>query len=178
MTNEYPLPFRDINPDPNRRREEILKQPNPIILVLDGLDDARNLGAIFRLADAARVAGIYGFRMNELDDLNKVVKVSRQTANQLPYQALEDIQEIVALTNQYRPIALEYTNKSIPFKEYGNHEPCMLVIGNERRGVSNELLELCKVSLHIPMLGQNSSMNVSVATGIVVYHLLSNLGKI
>lgn len=158
--------------------EEISNDPTPIILLLDGLEDARNLGAIYRLADACRITRIFAYKPNQSINQSKISRVSRQTMDHISYTELHSKEEVIELTKEYTPIALEYTNKSISFNTYKQDAPCMLVIGNERRGVTPELLEICKASLHIPMLGQNSSMNVSVATGIVLYHLLGNMRKI
>ena len=175
--DEYQLPFEEINVDPKKRGEEIANNPNPVILLLDRLDDPRNLGSIFRLADAGRVKGVYGFRMQKGDHL-KMDRVSRQTADHIPYIPVEDMEEVHDLATTFTPLSLEYTNKSVSYHTYLHKNPCMLIIGNERRGVSTELLEVSQKSLHIPMLGQNSSMNVSVATGIVLFHLLNNMGKL
>lgn len=175
---EYALPFQEIILNPTDRAKEIQNNPNPIILLLDGLDDPRNLGAIFRLADATRIQEIYGFKMRAPSKPDKLERVARQTTAHILYKELETLDEVLAITKTHLPIALEYTNKSVPFNTFKNGEPCMLIIGNEKSGVSGELLEICKASLHIPMLGQNSSMNVSVATGIALYQILGNMKKI
>ncbi|WP_462251060.1 TrmH family RNA methyltransferase [Ekhidna sp.] len=170
---EYPLTFQEINPDPELRIKKFKSEPSPIIFLLDGLEDIRNVGALFRLADASRIVSIYGYKMNLEDNANKIERISRQTTDHIDFQQLDSIDEVRNLGSKFKPIALEYTNQSIAFNTYSKKDPCMLIIGNERRGVSKELLELCHESLHIPMLGKNSSMNVSVAAGIVTYHLLA-----
>lgn len=174
MSEEYQLSFHEISMQPKNSKGY---KPNPIVLLLDRLEDARNLGAIFRLADAGRIAGIYGYH-TQLEDKPKTQRVARQTTKHIHFEELTNMDQVQALSKDYHPIALEYTNKSISFKAYTSKVPCMLIIGNERRGISKELLNICQVSLHIPMLGQNSSMNVAVATGIVLYQLLDNMGKI
>jgi tRNA G18 (ribose-2'-O)-methylase SpoU len=178
MNLEYPLSFHEINPDPEERSQLIRNNPNPIIFLLDEMEDIENLGAMFRLADAGRIAGIYAYKTKIKFTSKKLERVSRQTFNHINFKELNDIEEISELAKKYFPIALEYTNKSIPFKAYKKTNPCLLIIGNEKRGVSQELLNLCKASVHIPMLGQNSSMNVGVAAGIILYHLLSNFGEV
>lgn len=178
MEKERQLGFQDINPDPRKRAEQIKAKPNPVILLLDGLNDPENLGAMFRLADAACIAGIFGYNMTLDSQHTKIKRISRDTVGHIPYKSLYSLNELNILLEKYQAVALEYTNKSIPFTEYRDTKPCMLVIGNEQRGVSDELLELCQTSIHIPMLGMNSSMNVSVATGIAVYHFLAVMGKI
>ena len=112
------------------------------------------------------------------DNHLKIDKVARQTTKHIRYRPIETIEEIQQLAMNFCPIALEYTNKSMAFNHYTGDDPCMLIIGNERRGVSEELLRISKKSLHVPMLGMNSSMNVSVATGIVLFHILGAMGRI
>lgn len=177
MSNERQLSFEEINPDPDFKLEELQKKPSPITLLLDRIDDAKNLGAIFRLADAAGIRTIYGFQIKSTNS-KKFEKVSRQTTSHIAFIHLEELNEVIKLTTEYKPICLEYTNKSIPYTEFKEQSPCMLIIGNERNGVSEDLLSISETSLHIPMLGKNSSMNVSVATGIVVYHLLENMNQV
>ena len=177
-SDEYPLNFQEINSNAKDRLRLMKEDPNPIILLLDSMEDMRNLGSIFRLADACRLEGIYGFQMNTNQAVKKIDSVSRQTNKHIPFKRIETIDEVLVLSRSYYPIALEYTNKSIPFNQHQQSEPCMLIVGNERHGLSTELLEVSSTSLHVPMLGMNSSMNVSVATGIVLYQLLGSMGKI
>lgn len=178
MKDEYPLPFHEINPSPKKQDASITNDPAPIILLLDGIANPRNLGSLFRLADACGLKRVYGYHIGPFSNLQKIDRVARQTTGRISFEPLHEIESIHDLFKQYHPIALEYTNLSVPFQQYDNAAPCVLVIGNERQGVSKELLELCQTSLHIPMLGQNRSMNVAVATGIVLYHLLVNMGKL
>lgn len=178
MAKEYPLSFQEINPDIKERIDEIRNDPNPIILLLDGVEDAKNLGAIYRLADACRITRVFSYKPRVSTDQNKLNRVARHTLDHISHTIINSKDEIKDLTKFYKPIALEYTNRSIPFNQYQKNDPCMLVIGNERRGISEELLEICQTSIHIPMLGQNSSMNVAVATGIVLYQMLDRMGKL
>ena len=179
MSNqERPLSFNEIISDPEERVERMHNDPNPIILLMDRLEDIGNVGSLFRLADAAGLAGVYGYKMKT--DLQNIQlnRISRQTTEHIHFKNLETLEEVVELTQTYQPIAVEYTNQSIPYNQYQNSQPCMLIVGNERRGVSQELLDISQSSLHIPMLGKNSSMNVSMAAGIVVYHLLEIMDSI
>ena len=74
-------------------------------------------------------------------------------------------------------LALEITNNSISLNKYNfeKNEKYAFVIGNEQKGVSQEALNLSDKSVHIDMYGNNSSMNVSVATGIAVNECLNKI---
>ena len=158
-----------------RRLQKIKESRAGVSLLLDGIEDYRNLGALFRIADAANLDHIYGYRMPELFSHRKLGKVARSTQRFIPHSNLSQGEEIVALQDNFELIALELTDQSIPYHEYYPEGPCALIIGNESLGVSTELLSLASRSIHIPMHGINHSMNVAVATGIAVYHLRSAL---
>ncbi len=175
---EHAMDHGEINPDPTTRLDLFATSPSPVILVLDRVTDPLNLGVILRLADAGRLAGIYGYQTEINLKSRRLNRISRQTMDHVSFQCVDTIDEIKSLSKTYTPIALEYTNQSIPYHQYTKPDPCMLVLGSERNGVSDEMLELCHTSLHIPMLGMNSSMNVSTATGIVLYHLLNVMKRL
>lgn len=179
MKNEFPLSFDDIIDDSSKRKLEVQRNPTPICLLLDQPELPRNIAAINRLADAARIEKLYIYGEAPPESKRKKTeRISRNAIQKVPTEYLVELSSVKALAEKQRFIALEYTNKSQPFHTYKDDMPCILVIGNERSGVSKELLEFCERSLHIPMLGENSSMNVAVATGIVVYHLLGNMNRI
>lgn len=155
-----------------KRIEEIKDNRSPVSLLLDGLSDARNIGAMFRIADAARLKKIYLHNTLSIERHKKLKHYSRSTLPYVPYEHLSDLEAIAQLKNQYRLIALEWTNKSIPYTQFKSQEEIILVIGSEKAGVSEAVLHLVSASIHIPMLGINTSMNVAVATGIATYHLI------
>ncbi len=170
------LRFEELRPDPEARREAILADRAPIALLLDEIQDPRNAGALFRLADAARCQMIYGFRTGDLPSLRKVQRVSRAAHKFVPFQELEDLQEVADLASSYRLVGLDITDSSRPYHAFQPEGPVLLMIGNEARGLRPELLALAEASIHIPMYGMNSSMNVAMATGIAVYGMLHRSG--
>jgi len=172
---EKQLGFRDLRPNSKATSERIKTNRNPISLLLDGMTDPRNIGGIFRLADAALVEHIYFYQSAEIEISAKIKRISRSTTEVVPYSHLTTISAIKELKKTGKLIALEYTNQSIIYTDFKVEEKTILVIGNEQRGVSNELLELTDKSIHLPMLGMNTSMNVMTATGIAVYGLLMKL---
>ncbi len=145
---------------------------SPLALLVDQLGDVRNLGSIFRIADAANLHHIYCYRMDDFSDSRKLSRVARSTEKFIPYSFISSSEEVRSLQKHYTPVALEITNQSIPFQQYEPMGPTLLLIGNEEKGLSEELLSVASASIHIPMLGINNSMNVAVATGIAVYHLV------
>jgi len=169
---EHPLSFRQARPDAEERRRKLTENRNPLYLVLDGLSDPRNVGSLFRLADAARLAGIYLVGMESELLEGKAGRVARATMPLVPHWIVPDWESWPDQSPALTLYALEWTNQSQPYHTLRPVWPMGLVIGNEQRGVSTEGMQACQASLHIPMLGLNSSMNVSVATGIAVYGML------
>jgi tRNA G18 (ribose-2'-O)-methylase SpoU len=88
---------------------------------------------------------------------------------------LESVEELLDLKKEFELVAVEITSDSIPYTEYRPMRPPALVLGNEKEGISPEVLEVIDRAVHIPMYGRGSSMNVSMAAGIVVYGLLPHL---
>ena len=172
---EKQLSFQDMRPDSKATSENIKTNRNPISLLLDRMTDPRNIGGIFRLADAARIKHIYFYKCEDLEITSKIKRISRSTTQVVPYSHLDSLEAVEALKSTQDLIALEYTSQSIPYTDFTPQERTILVIGNEQRGVSEELLELTGQSIHLPMLGMNTSMNVMCATGIAVYGLLMKL---
>jgi len=169
---ERPLTFKDLRPRPESYREEIRLNPHPVALLLDQIGDPKNLGALFRTADAVRAKQIFAFRMDGVIHNPKVRRVARSSQQSVAYREIEHLEEVQALRSYYQMIGLEWTNASTAYTEYAPQKPTLLVIGNEERGISPDLLQWCEGCVHIPMYGFNTSMNVAVATGIVLYKLL------
>ncbi len=146
----------------------------PISLLLDGVSDIRNIAAMFRLADAARLEKIYFYRNQPDSPPKKLSRVARSTDKYVPHQLIEDFEKLHAFKHTHDLIALEITNQSIPHYEYQPkpNRPILLIIGSEKYGVSPDLLHFVDATVHIPMMGVNTSMNVACATGIVVYRWL------
>ncbi len=168
------LNFEDERSSIDKELERVQANRHPNALLLDGLRDMRNVGSIFRLADAANLSKIYLYNCDFDFTHKKLVRTSRSTIKYVEYQVLHDLDQISALQNQYEIIGLEITNSSINYTEFQSQKPILLVIGNEQNGISDEVLQLTQKCVHIPMYGIKTSMNVLCATGIVVYHFLTN----
>lgn len=167
-----PLSFHDLRPDPEGRLKEIMAQRHPVALLLDQIDDPRNAGALFRLADAARCSMVYGYRTGNLPAMPKVKRVARSTQLYVPFKELDSLDQVEALKKDHSLIGLDITRSSVPYDAFTVSGPVVLMVGNEAHGLCKELLGLAEACVHIPMYGMNTSMNVAVATGIAVYGLL------
>ena len=139
-------------------------------IVLAGLTKSENIGAVYRLADAAGCKTIYNVGDNDRRlNQNIIKKVSRSTAYSIETISLS-LQELKKrILNGPPLIAIEITSKSTSILNTPLPEQCVLVIGNEKHGVAEDVLNMCSSAVHVPMFGINGSMNVSHALAIVLY---------
>jgi 23S rRNA (guanosine2251-2'-O)-methyltransferase len=142
------------------------------LLVLDGVEDPRNLGACLRTADAAGIDAVVVPKDHSAKLTAVAVKTSTGAAETVPVyrapnlaQALRWLKEAgvwVVGADGEAPRSL-YETKLAP--------PVAMVLGGEGRGVRRLTRDLCDELVHIPMSGTVESLNVSVATGIVLFEL-------
>lgn len=147
----------------------------PLRLVLHNIELAENVGSLFRIADALGIEKLYLCENSCSPPNRKLRKSARSCDRYVDYEIRDNS---VALINELREqgfniIALEITENSTALAELKRNTPgpCALILGNENTGVSEELLSLCDLAVHIPMLGNNSSMNVANACAIACYEL-------
>lgn len=172
MESQHQITFHEKHEDLKKSLANISKNRHPIALFCDHLTDPANLGILFRLADAARLQEIIFYNEPDFEITAKINRISRQTVQYVPYRIFSKFEALEKLKKDYEVIALEYTNTSMPINDFESNRPILLVLGNEQRGVSPELLSFSDKSIHLPMYGINSSMNVSMAAGIACYQLI------
>ena len=110
-----------------------------------------------------------------------MVKVARSTNQYIQYESIETLESVKALATEYEIIALDKTSESIDYTQFerkATDKKLLLILGSEQFGVQEDLLKLATQSIHLPMLGVNTSMNLSVATGIAVFHLLTVFNQV
>ena len=174
MSDHRVLNFEEQRKNVEARIAFIKANPHPIILVLDHMQNPRNIGAVFRLAEAARVKKIVLFQADlELGE-KKFQRAARSAASYIEYEIVQTVDVLKEKLASYQILALEKTNQSLSYSDFRPNEmkEIALIIGNERLGVSTALLDICESAIHIPMFGLNTSMNVVTATGIVLFDLL------
>lgn len=151
----------------------------PVILLTDNLMGDANIGSLFRLADAFNIEKIIFTGTPANLNSNRLKRTARATVSTVANEFIE--QPINALKHYiekgYLPIALEITEDSRPIHQinFEKMEKVLLVVGNERHGISEELLKKIELKVHINMYGRNSSMNVSQAAGIAFYEISKTL---
>jgi len=142
----------------------------PLLLLLDELKDAYNLGSILRIADAAGVHGVIipKHRSIGLDSL--VAKASSGAIEYVPVARVTNLsQTISTLKEDGFWVAGTDAEGTIPYNKADLKGPLLIVIGSEGEGMNKNIREKCDFLLYIPMSGNVNSLNAAVAAGIVVF---------
>ncbi len=155
--------------------QEALALPRtPILGILDNLRSAHNVGSIFRTCDGAGAAHLAVCGVSPVPPHRHLAKTALGATDVVPWTHFETIEAAIedARTRGAQVLALEYTQNSVPLSEIELRFPVALVAGNEKDGLSDETLNLCDATVHLPMLGHKNSLNVSVAFGVALYEVL------
>lgn len=155
-------------------RQDFLARPrNPITLVLSGLK-MENLGSLFRTADAANVERLILCGVPYRPDSLSFRQAAKGSHRWVPHSVAPSAVEVVRQLKDegHFIVALEQAVDSMPYHRTQYRFPCVLVIGREREGVDEELLSLADLTVELPMDGMTNSLNVAVATGILVYRMI------
>lgn len=163
--------------------EEVLnktskKPEGGVLLLLDGLEDPHNLGAILRSADATGADAII-IPKNRSVSLNQTVaKVSTGAIEYVDVVQVTNLtQTIQELKKQgYWVIGLELDG-SIYYDEQDYKGNVAIVVGSEGKGISRLVKENCDVLVKIPMYGKVNSLNASVSAGLILYEVVRNRNK-
>lgn len=143
---------------------------NPLLLLLDGLTDTRNFGAIGRTADCAGVDGIVIPERNSVSVTPDAVKTSAGGLFYVPVCRVPDLAQSVRYLQQCGIRVVGASEKGAnDYTAVDFSVPTAIVMGAEDTGISNEVLRLCDELAAIPILGNIGSLNVSVAAGVMVY---------
>ncbi|MEW6543742.1 MAG: 23S rRNA (guanosine(2251)-2'-O)-methyltransferase RlmB [Nitrospirota bacterium] len=149
----------------------------PFLVVLDGIEDPHNLGAILRTAEAAGVHGVFIPERRAAGLTGTVAKVSSGALEHLRVgratnirRLIEELQAEGVWVYALDPLAPK------PYTSLDLREPAALVLGAEGKGVRPVVLEQCDDRAHIPMRGRVASLNVSAAAAVVLYEVVRQRG--
>ena len=149
------------------------KNEAPFILILDGIEDPHNLGAIIRTAETAGVHGIIIPKRRACSVNSTVYKVA---SGAVEYVKIDRVNNLKDEIQHLKENGVWVYGTAIEAKKYYYEEglkgPVAIVVGNEGEGMSRLVRENCDVLLKIPMKGKISSLNASVSAGIVMYEVV------
>ena len=148
------------------------KGEDPFIIILDGIEDPHNLGAIIRTANLSGAHGVIIPKHRAVGLTSTVAKTSAGAINYTPVAKVTNLtQTIDALKDKGMWFAAAVMDGEVMYKA-NLKVPIGIVIGNEGSGVSRLLREHCDMSVSIPMSGDIDSLNASVAAGVLAFEVV------
>ncbi len=150
------------------------KQEHPLLVALDELQDPHNLGAILRTCDAAGVSGVLMTKHNSATLTSAAIKASTGAAYTVPMAVVANMAQALEKCKEAGFwIAGTAFEGAKDYREGMVDVPLVLVIGNEGKGISRNVLKHCDYKVKLPMKGTVQSLNASVATAILLYDIQS-----
>jgi 23S rRNA (guanosine2251-2'-O)-methyltransferase len=145
----------------------------PLVIILDGVEDPRNLGAILRTAECAGVDGVFIPERRAVGLNETVAKSSAGAAEYVKVAKVTNLNRLIEdlqARNVWVAGASLETEKS--YTEWDWTQPTALVMGSEGKGLHRLVAENCDVLIKIPLRGKIESLNVSVATGVILFEAI------
>lgn len=148
----------------------------PFLVLLDGIEDPHNLGAIIRTACLAGAHGVVVTKHRAAGLTSTVVRASAGALNYMPVAKVTNlVQTITSLKEQGIWFVCADMGGSVMY-DLDLRGPIGLVVGNEGEGVSRLVREACDLTARIPMKGEINSLNASVAAGVLMYEIVRQRG--
>lgn len=152
------------------------EQPKtPLVLVLDNVRSALNVGSAFRTADAFALEKIYLCGITAKPPHREILKTALGATESIEWEYAEDPSATVRKLRDagYRVLAIEQVEGSTSLADFtwSNNTPIALVFGNEVQGVDDATLAEVDGALEVPQYGTKHSLNISVCVGVVVWEL-------
>ena len=171
-----------ISPITYQRTEDIVpflfeQGKNPLLIMLDGLTDVRNFGAIARTCECAGVDAIIIPNKNSVSVNADAIKTSAGALHTLPVCREANLRNTIKFLKDSEFKIIAATEKGDYDHTKADYEgPTCIIMGAEDTGVSYDNLALCDEWVKIPMLGTIESLNVSVAAGVLIYEAIKQRG--
>ena len=150
---------------------------NPLLIMLDGITDVRNFGAIARTCECAGIDAIIIPAKNSVSVNADAMKTSAGALHTLPVRREQSLTETIKfLKNSGFKIVAATEKGDYDYTKANYKDPVCIIMGAEDTGVPYEHLSLCDEWIKIPLLGKIESLNVSVAAGILIYEAVKQRG--
>ncbi len=158
-----------------RKTPKLFKEAEktPLVLVLDNIRSMMNTGSVFRTADAFLCEKILLCGFTATPPHREIHKTALGATESMAWEYEENTETAIRKLKEsgYAIIAMEQTTDSQPLQSFqpDQGKKYALVLGNEVKGVSQEVLPLCDHHLEIPQFGTKHSLNVAITAGIVIW---------
>ncbi len=154
------------------------KKKTSVVLVLDNIRSAMNVGSFFRTADAFAIEKIYLCGISATPPHREINKTAIGATDSVSWEYVKTTKDcLVDLRKQgYHISGIEQTDNSVMLQDYKPEKgkKYALVFGNEVNGISDDIMEDLDDAIEIPQFGTKHSFNVSVSGGIILWHFFLN----
>jgi tRNA G18 (ribose-2'-O)-methylase SpoU len=145
----------------------------PIVIVLDNIRSAHNVGSIFRTSDAFLIKKIILCGITPTPPSNEIRKSALGSTNSVEWAKEEETNIAINQLKKegYYIVGVEQVEKATEIQKFQNNKPIALVFGHEVNGISQEIIDTCDEIIEIPQYGTKHSLNISVCAGIVMWKI-------
>ena len=151
----------------------------PLIVVLDDVRSMNNVGSVFRTGDAFRIEAVYLCGITSTPPMAEIHKTALGAEDSVRWEYFKDVNDAIASLkeNGYEVYSVEQAHGSTMLQDFTPilNNKYAVVLGNEVKGVHQEVIDASDGCLEIPQFGTKHSMNVSVTAGIIIWHFAKNL---
>ena len=153
--------------------DEIAEKENSLSLILDGVEDPHNLGAILRTTECVRADGVFIPKRRAAGLSETVAKSSAGASEHVKLAKVNNINHLIDDLKSENIWVVGTSDKAkMSYTDWDWKQPAALVLGNEGKGISKLTAEKCDVLVKIPLYGNIDSLNVSVAAGVILFEAL------
>ena len=150
-------------------------EKQPIVVVLDHVRSLYNVGSVFRSSDAFCIEGVVLCGITARPPHPEIHKTALGAEESVEWKYFERTEDALTWLKQqgYTVLAIEQCEGSTMLQDFQRQpgKKYAVVLGNEVKGVQQQVVDLCDGCLEIPQYGTKHSLNVSVAAGIILWHL-------
>ena len=151
----------------------------PVIVILDNIRSAHNVGSIFRTCDAFLIDKIILCGITAIPPNKEIRKTALGSSESVDWRYYKNTEEVIMKLKKkdYEIIAVEQANKSIKLESFRpeNEKKYAIIFGNEIKGISQKIIDNSDSVIEIPQFGTKHSLNVSVSAGIVIWDIFSKI---
>lgn len=153
--------------------ERVPDDETPLVVVFDGVTDVRNFGAIARSAECAGAHGLIVPLKNAAPVNAEAIRSSAGALTTIPVCRVGSIRNTIKMLQNegYQIVAATEKSRKLLY-DADFTRPTAIVMGNEERGISKEVMKLCDEQLAIPMIGHIKSLNVSAAAAVMLFEVV------
>jgi TrmH family RNA methyltransferase len=169
---ENPDGWLAVFPIPQILLEDLNLGPSPLVIIAEAIEKPGNLGAILRTADAARVDAVLVCDPRVDAYSPNVVRASRGTIFTVPVVETKSAHALVYLQQRGIPVLAATPSAEAEYTHLDLRGPLAVAVGTEDQGLSTLWMDHADTRVRIPMMGKVNSLNVSIATALIVYEVV------